>query len=439
MKRLSTIVPIGTLLVATATSTACTPERRAPAPEPAKVAPEPISKADAATPAASAVPSSAPSRAVPDGGAAKVDPNLLDVVPARVAVSSAVQNPHDFPEHLLDGRSETAWNSRTGDLVGGWISFRVPDDARVVRIEMTAGFDRVKGDVDLFTANHRITKVSVTRSGTTIGEFSLDPSKRGLQSIPVNGPGGEYVITVTEVLPGTRRDWKELAVSELRVVGAPGKERRSPTDKLRVRIGSLDQEVSSLLTMELLPVTKVSRTLDDVCKSYVAAITRDRAALEQTAKEHDLKLGEPTCVVVPLGAAFAGDATYRSVAAVRLFDGISSNTNLVVETPRGFVLSPISWSTDSPLDPGCPSIVRDHTVKSLRLEHGHVVAVLTGEHGGFDLQGKWRPSDVDGAYWCKEEQGKLACQRFMAQYNGDIGRFAISEGGELRLLGQGRP
>lgn len=374
----------------------------------------------------------------PPPAANRVEPNLLDVVPAKVAVSSAVQNPHDFPEHLLDGRSDTAWNSKTGDLVDGWIAFRVPDDARVLRIEMTAGFDRVTGGVDLFTANHRITKVSVTRYGTPVGEFPLDPKKRGLQPIPIDGPGGDYVITVTEVLPGTKKEWRELTVSELRVVGTPGQERRGPNDKLRVSIGSLDQQVSPLLTMDEAPVTGVSRTLGDVCKDYVAAVARARASYEETAKQHELTLKEPTCKLVPLRAAFTGDATYKRVAAVRLFDGISGDTTLIVETPRGFVRTPISWSGDSPLDPGCPSIVRDHTVKSLRVEHGHLVAVLTGQRGTIDMEGRWKPWDLDGAYWCKEESGTLACKRYMAQYNGDIGDFAISPGGELRLLGKDR-
>ena len=55
----------------------------------------------------------------PEGGApvqAAID--LLHVVPCVVAVSSKVDNPKDFPEHLVDGKNETAWNSKTGDLHG---------------------------------------------------------------------------------------------------------------------------------------------------------------------------------------------------------------------------------------------------------------------------------------------------------------------------------
>ena len=41
-------------------------------------------------------------------------PNLLDVVPAKLAVSSTVANPRDFPEHLVDGRADTAWLRAVG-------------------------------------------------------------------------------------------------------------------------------------------------------------------------------------------------------------------------------------------------------------------------------------------------------------------------------------
>src|SRR5262245_35308962 len=65
---------------------------------------------------------------------------LLHAVPAVVAVSSTVANQNDKPEHLVDGRLETAWNSRTGDLVGGWIAFRLPRDVTVKKIKLTAGY-----------------------------------------------------------------------------------------------------------------------------------------------------------------------------------------------------------------------------------------------------------------------------------------------------------
>lgn len=88
--------------------------------------------------------SPAPPTPVPSttASAPAADPvvDLLHTVMATVAVSSKVANPKDFPEHLVDGRADTAWNGGTGDL-NGFIAFRVPAASRVTRIELTVGFD----------------------------------------------------------------------------------------------------------------------------------------------------------------------------------------------------------------------------------------------------------------------------------------------------------
>src|SRR5262245_50575497 len=124
-------------------------------------------------------------------GAAPRTPNsdpvvdLLHTVDATVAVSSKVDNPLDFPEHLVDGKPETAWNSKTGD-VHGFISFRVPKSARVTRVELTVGFDKIAPKGDLFTMNYRITKVRLSREGKVIREAALDSEKRGLQALDID-------------------------------------------------------------------------------------------------------------------------------------------------------------------------------------------------------------------------------------------------------------
>ena len=371
-----------------------------------------------------------------DGGVRTgAEPNLLDVVPATIAVSSAVHNPRDFPEHLIDGKSDTAWNGRTGELVGGWIAFRVPKDAHVLRLEMTAGFDKVKGSLDLFTANHRITKVTVQRDGVRIGDFPLDPNVRTLQTIPIDRPGGEYTITVAATLPGTKKEWKELAVSELRVVGTPGTERRTEKEPHRVLVGSLDAEPGPLLEMENAPVPEAHRDLAALCKAFAKDVEATKSEHEETAKNHGLKLSPPTCAATAFSTAFTGDAAYKRVLAVRTFDGIQTETALVVEVPRGLVLAPISWSHDDPLDPGCPSIVRMDRVKSLRVENGHLVAVMSGTTTSFGMDGRAFSVGVDGATWCKDAGGKLACKTYMPQYNGDIGAFSIAPDGTIRQQG----
>src|SRR4051794_9235354 len=88
---------------------------------------------------------------------------LLHNTPTVVAVSSSIVNGTDLPEHLVDGSLETAWNSRTGDLGTASIAIRLPRDARVDRIALTAGFVRsVSGGArDLFAMNPRVRHVTI--------------------------------------------------------------------------------------------------------------------------------------------------------------------------------------------------------------------------------------------------------------------------------------
>jgi hypothetical protein len=166
---------------------------------------------------------------------------LLKAVPTVVAVSSVVKNAKDKPEHLVDGKPETAWNSRTGDLVGAWIAFRVPDDVVLTQIDLTVGYDKVTKDGDYFTMNHRVRKVRVSRRGVPLVEHTFDVDVRREQEIPVTAPGGDFEIEVLETLPGSKPRWREVVISELMLWGTlpPGNKRQSPTPV--VRVGSLDE------------------------------------------------------------------------------------------------------------------------------------------------------------------------------------------------------
>ena len=415
----------------------------------------------------------APVPSPPDASAPPgASPNLLDIVPARMAVSSTVVNPHDFPEHLVDGRMDTAWNSKTGDLVGGSISFRVPSDAHVDRIEMTVGFDRVKGKVDLFTANHRITKVEVSRDKTPLRIVSLDPDNRGLQIIAIDGPGGDYEVKVLATKPGTNKAWRELTVSELRVVGTPGREQRSVDDPLRVSIGSLDAEPPDLsFETRDAALPGVYKDVAALCAAWEraqVANAAERKSLVDRARDSHLTVGAPSCREEAFAPAFRGDATYKSARAVRISDGVSQGHALVVELARGFALSGISWSWNDPFDPGCPSIVRDQEIGELRVENGHFVAAVDGERVTYvtptsETDDGSRDARVRGAAWCKDDGKELACRFYSPSMKPPLGSkvqparssrqrrpwselpwigmvpFAISADGMLHVLGKGLP
>jgi hypothetical protein len=149
--------------------------------------------------------------------------DLLQSVPTAVATSSAYRDSERQVPLLFDGDLATAWNSRSGELAGAWIDVRVPAGATGTSIAITAGFVRVGENGDLFTGNHRVARVKVSRDGQEVLVHALDTNSRELQTVPVTGPGGVYRIEVAEVLAGSRDDWQETCISELRVMGhAPG-------------------------------------------------------------------------------------------------------------------------------------------------------------------------------------------------------------------------
>ncbi|MDH5491875.1 MAG: hypothetical protein OEY14_07970, partial [Myxococcales bacterium] len=137
-----------------------------------------------------------------------------------MAVSTAYRDQPREVEKLFDGDLETAYNSATGSLVGTWIDVRIPDGASVTGIELTAGYTKVQhGRADLFTGNHRLESVRISRDGEALLTHSLDPEVRTLQRVPVEGPSGTYRIEIISLRPGTNADWRETCISELRVLG----------------------------------------------------------------------------------------------------------------------------------------------------------------------------------------------------------------------------
>jgi hypothetical protein len=152
----------------------------------------------------------------PEAEAPPVD--LLRSVRTDLAVSSVYRDQAGQAQRLVDGDLETAWNSRTGDLVGAWIEVRLPPSATVHSIGLTAGFTKAEA-TDLFTGNHRVARVRVLRDGTEVGAFALNVESRELQTFDLRGPGGVYRIEVAEVVAGSRASWRETCVSELRIFG----------------------------------------------------------------------------------------------------------------------------------------------------------------------------------------------------------------------------
>jgi len=144
---------------------------------------------------------------------------LLHGSAATVRVSSQVANKAIKPEHLVDRDFNTAWNSRTGELVGAWIEVTVPAGAMIEELRMTAGHTGKgpKGE-DYFTMNPRIRAVTVLRYNSVVGTFKLDIARRDLQALRVHGDG-TLRIRVDRIESGSKKSWRETCVSELEAWG----------------------------------------------------------------------------------------------------------------------------------------------------------------------------------------------------------------------------
>lgn len=189
--------------------------------------------------------------------------DLLHATHVTVAVSSVVANPAISPWDLVDGDLATAWNSRTGDNKA-WIAFRVPPSTRVVAIRMTAGFTGTGPEGDYFLMNRRIQKVRIWHDGIKLRDAELDVEQRGLQDIAIGANGGDYKIEVIATVPGTKKAWREVAISELQVMGNPPP--GSPiVDDLTMTIGSLDGQPLTSPALQLSAEPRYA-SLDAFCK-----------------------------------------------------------------------------------------------------------------------------------------------------------------------------
>lgn len=183
--------------------------------------------------------------------------DLLHAVATDLAVSSVYRDQGAQAGRLVDQDPTTAWNSRTGELVGAWIEVRLPADAEVTGIALIPGFARPGGATDLFTGNHRVSRVRVLREGVEVGTFAVDTSSPELVTIPLSGAGGVWRIVVAEVLPGSRSDWRETCISELQILG------RAPS---------------------VAPSTRMPRTAVGALPALAAPVTVDLAALERSQR-----------------------------------------------------------------------------------------------------------------------------------------------------------
>lgn len=286
----------------------------------------------AEAPASSAPASSAPAPSAPPDDIDETElVDLLRAVRVDVATSSAYQDRESQVRALVDDDLQTAWNSRTGDLEGAWIEVRIPSDARVFSMSMTAGFTRDGGETDLFTGNHRVSRVRVLRDGAELATVDLDVESRAAQVLDdVEGPGGVYRIELVALTPGTNPRWREACVSELRILGhAPSalEGERTP----RVAVGALPPPYVPPAADREAIARAHARTTQSIATAFADALLASAAAddgsrdltesdVEDLRRERRAALTRAADYVEPVDADRAAGLRARASRAVAWTD-----------------------------------------------------------------------------------------------------------------------
>lgn len=336
--------------------------------------------------------------------------DLLHSVACVVAVSSKVDNPKDFPEHLVDGKLETAWNGRTGDLKG-YIAFRTPAVTRVRRVSLTVGFDRG----ELFTKNHRIAKVRLSRAGKTLLERDLNPDARGFQDLTIDEAGGDFKLEVLETKAGTEKGWRELVVSELRVFGYANGAPENPTHLPELALGSLDGAPPRREALEDKPKAGPFPSVAELCLDYTRAMSKPIDAAFP-GDRYPGKIGPVHCAPVKEAApVVTGQGSpFRSAIVVRVNDPERENARLVLETAKGFALTSVKLWSRYHDDPGCGH-ASEHSFEDAKLvtgARGRTVLVLRTLATDVYWLGATDPGGtVERAYACDEDEaGAARCE-----------------------------
>lgn len=291
---------------------------------------------------------------------------LLHSTPSMVAVSSSVKNQFDRPEGLVDGSLKTAWNSRPGDLKGAWIAFRVPEAVRIKAIKMTSGFVHRSGKDDLFAMNHRVRRVRIRNDTTVFGlggaggvdgqpdgrpktpsfseERALDPESRELQTLDVDLPGGDYVVEVLDVVAGSKKAWREVAISEFQVWGTPPLPRSTLPQEPIVRVASAH-------TLTMSAAEGPFESIEAYCTAFLAKVGTGVGGVEPMTPACQLE--EPT----PMAGAF------KTVGFVNSNEGGDHTLlKIAMETDRGWFVAHLKKFGGA--HPGCGGKFYSETLTS---------------------------------------------------------------------------
>lgn len=352
--------------------------------------------------------------------------DLLYRTSARVAVSSTVSNHGDFPEHLVDHRPETAWNGKTGDL-DARIELRVPESARIKRLSLTVGYDKITKEGDLFTMNHRVAQVAIEREGELIGTFDLDPESRAPQAIELDQPGGLFTVRATKTVPGSRASYREIVISELAVLGTAPEEELLLPAMPQVTVGSIDNPSSPTGRYEALITGTPYPTSAAYCARELGVFRKDLASLKTKSpldwRLDELQEGCSSTRVRSKKIALA--APFTGVELLSAAEGQTDVTRLAVKTERGWYPTHVITGVNY-LGPGC-GLAGAQDIDSVEMRGARTIVVSLTTHSAYCMAGGTGTYDDAATFVvaCTLGEGDaLTCrQELVASYVGDCSSY----------------
>ena len=333
---------------------------------------------------------------------------LLHSYLSFVEVSSHVMNKTIKPEHLVDKDFNTAWNSKTGELVGAWLDVRVSGGAAIHEIKLTVGHTGKgpKGE-DYFSMNPRITMLSVLDGPKVLASAPLDPNERGLQSVKLPTPhAGTVRLRIDAIVMGTKKTWKEVCISELEAWGIPPADAMPRAQRPIVSV----YEPEPPPPLEVVPGKPVD--IAALCESHVTPL-QEAYEKRNSGRQSDYASEDaaPECGLLD-GPAVQG-APWKGVAVWRLAQNSAHGPmtcNLVAQTENGdFMIGGergcgpwdeedlrVDTATGEDVIPGGPPelVVRYFTARHSDVTVAMLVCRMTGEAVQCT-----RPFEIEGATW----------------------------------------